>query len=84
MQNGFYKKCLESNADLKSTYCRNIVSNLYSLINRLPEKIAVIFNVDIPNGWNSLILNYRSYAILYLPFSTRNTYYKPFKVPYSS
>ena len=32
MKNKRYKKSLESNADLKSTCCKNIVSNLNSLV----------------------------------------------------
>ena len=32
IQKLFNKKSLESNADFKSTYCENILSNLYSLL----------------------------------------------------
>lgn len=42
MKKDFYKKSLESNADLKSTCCKNIVSNLYSLLG-IAEMVILMF-----------------------------------------
>ena len=48
MKKEFYKKSLESNADFKSTCYENILSNLYSLINK-HKKAYFVYKIRIQN-----------------------------------